>query len=67
MPIYIYECEKGHRTEEEHPITDQPEEVACAECGRPARKIIAASGAFCWKAGGGKIDPELAKRFNEGR
>ena len=66
MPVYVYECEKGHRTEEEHPIVEQPDETKCQQCRRPAKKIISASGAFCWKAGGGKIDPELKRKFDGG-
>jgi len=43
MPIYEYECKKGHLTEEIFPITDFPEEITCPVCKSRSKKIISLS------------------------
>lgn len=50
MPIYEYECSKGHRFEELQKISDEPL-TACKECGKPVRKLVSQT-AFALKGGG---------------
>lgn len=75
MPTYVYECKYGHITEREFSIKYQPSVVFCGDpdCRIDgnrvqAKKIIAASGAFLWKAGDSHhLDKDLVKRFNGGK
>ena len=39
MPLYEYECERGHRFERIVKFSDPPIAV-CPECGAPVRKLI---------------------------
>ena len=42
MPLYEYECAKGHRVEEFASISGRDQVVRCDLCGRPARFTISA-------------------------
>jgi putative FmdB family regulatory protein len=42
MPLYEYECARGHRQEEFASIDGRDQVVRCDLCGRPARFVISA-------------------------
>lgn len=46
MPTYLFECEKGHVTENVYPVEECPRTVVCPKCARSAKKTIAPVG-FC--------------------
>jgi putative FmdB family regulatory protein len=46
MPIFDYECEDKHRTEELRPMSKIDEPGVCEECGKASRKIITGVGAI---------------------
>jgi putative FmdB family regulatory protein len=39
MPIYEYRCEKGHRFDVMHSMSDEPV-AACEVCGVPVQKVL---------------------------
>lgn len=39
MPIYVYQCEQGHRKEEWRRISEMDDPVTC-DCSLPMKKII---------------------------
>jgi putative FmdB family regulatory protein len=39
MPIYEYRCEKGHRFDVMHSMSDEPV-AACEVCGAPVQKVL---------------------------
>ena len=42
MPLYEYECPKGHRQEEFAALSEREAPIPCDLCGRPARFVISA-------------------------
>lgn len=42
MPLYAYECEQRHRTEEFKPLSAHTPGMICRECGHIAMQIITA-------------------------
>ncbi len=40
MPIYEYECPKGHKEERFRPMSQASDDCLCGECGDIARRII---------------------------
>lgn len=43
MPIYEYECQKGHKHERLRPMSDSDEDSVCPECGQQARRLMSVS------------------------
>ena len=41
MPLYDYECDKGHVVEISHRLVDQPE-IICTKCITVMKKVLAA-------------------------
>jgi putative FmdB family regulatory protein len=39
VPLYEYQCPKGHRHEVFHPMAESPE-VACEVCGAPTERVL---------------------------
>lgn len=43
MPVYHYYCEDGHETERLFGISDRPDDIECATCGKKATRALRAS------------------------
>jgi putative FmdB family regulatory protein len=55
MPIYVYECEKGHIFELIQKISD-PAPERCKECEAPVRKVLTSAGLI------GKVAGSLSEK-----
>ena len=42
MPLYEYECRKGHKTERMRTVAQRNNSPACCECGDQTRKVTCA-------------------------
>lgn len=43
MPVYHFYCEDGHETERLFGLSDRPDDIACATCGKKATRALRAS------------------------
>ena len=64
MPLYEYECDRGHRFERIVKFSDPPLEL-CPECGAPVRKLMS-SPAIQFKGTGWYIT-DYARKGNDGK
>lgn len=55
MPIYVYECGDGHRTEDIARIEDRKNAVECGDCGAKASRVIVAA----------SVQPDIEEYFDE--
>ena len=65
MPLYEYECERGHRFERIVKYSDPPIDV-CPKCGAAARKLMS-SPAIQFKGSGFYINDYARKGSGEGK
>ena len=65
MPIYVYECDKGHEFEETQSIKDQPLKV-CNICDGEVRRVIT-NVSFILKGGGWYKDGYSSNTSFEGK
>jgi len=59
MPVYNYLCEKGHKFEREHSVTDSVifkcpmwMTASSRQCGKPVKRQISEGTSFSLKGGG---------------
>lgn len=46
MPIYLYNCNDDHETEDYSKVDERREFVRCEECGKRAKRVIAKATIF---------------------
>lgn len=40
MPIYLYECPRGHQTEELRKVDGRHDPVSCPQCGKASTLVV---------------------------
>ena len=63
MPLYDFECESGHVTEDM--VKSTIKEIPCPTCGQPANRVWLKAPDFDWGAMGAQrnVSPEFTERF----
>ncbi|MBW2596979.1 MAG: hypothetical protein JRC93_13640 [Deltaproteobacteria bacterium] len=64
MPTYDYVCPNGHQWEEQRPMAERNEDIACPECGEIGRRIFISTPVIPWYPGCNR-SPYKEKRRHE--
>ena len=64
MPTYVYECEKGHRFELFHSISDDSAK-RCPECGAESKRVPSGGAGLLFKGSGFYITDYRSKGYKD--